>query len=321
MLVGGAAATLPMAARGQQQAMPVIGFLTSAVAGPQSVALLAAFHQGLKEQGYVEGQNVTIEYRWADGRYDRLPSLVAELVKRQVAVIASTGGDTSAHAAKAATTSIPIVFVTSNDPVTSGLVASLNRPGGNITGVYRLSSELLPKGLELLHEVVPNAAEVAFLVNQTNVAVESYIEVVEAAGRTLGRPIRVLKASTDDEIDTAFETLVKLRIGALQIGNDPFFSSRARRLAALTLRHAVPTIYSAPDFVQAGGLMSYGGSLADGYRLVGTYTGRILKGEKSSDLPVQQYTKIELVINLKTARTLGLTIPLPLLGLATEVVE
>jgi putative ABC transport system substrate-binding protein len=319
-LLAGAASTLSLLdARAQQK--PVIGFLSNQTRGPHLDDELAAFHAGLKEHGYTEGRNLVIEYRWSAGRNDRLEGLAAELVQRKVAVIATSGGDASARAAKIATATIPIVFVSANDPVKIGLVASLNKPGGNVTGIYRLSSELLPKGLELISEVVPHAVEVAFLTNPSNPSSGSYVAIVDAAARTLGRRIKSVHASTDAEIDAVFAGLLQAGTGALQIGNDPFFSSRASRLGALTLRHRIPAIYSPPGFVQGGGLMRYGGSLADGYRLVGDYTGRILKGATPAELPVQQHSRVDFVINLQAAKALGLTIPVPLLARADAVIE
>jgi putative ABC transport system substrate-binding protein len=316
-LLGGTAAW-PLAARAQQT-MPVIGFLNSRGAGDDP-HLLAAFRQGLKEAGFVEGQNLAIEYRWAEGQYDRLPALAADLVRRQVAVIAANG--LAARTAKAATTTIPIVFVAGFDPVEVGLVASLNQPGGNITGVSVLDVELGPKRLELLHELVPTANGMAVLVNPTDPArAETISRGLQAAASTLGLRLHVLHASTDHDFDTVFARLAQLQAGGLVIGGEPFFNSRSEQLGALTSRHAVPAIHELPEFAAAGGLMSYGGSLADAYRLVGVYTGRILNGEKPIDLPVQQYTKIELIINLKTARALGLTVPLALLTRADEVIE
>jgi putative ABC transport system substrate-binding protein len=318
--LGSAAVTWPLAARGQQPALSVIGFLNTG-SPDLIVASMRAFRQGLGETGYVEGRNVAIEYRWADDQYDRLPALAADLVRRQVTVIV-TGGTPAAVAAKAATTTIPIVFSMSSDPVEIGLVASLNRPGGNITGTVTLNVEVGPKRLELLHELVPKATVIGLLVNPTNPTnAETLARDMQAAARTLGLGLHVLHASTERDFDTVFANLGQLRAGGLVIGTDPFFSGRSDRLAALALRHAVPTIYQYREFAAAGGLMSYGGSVTDLFHLKGLYTGRILKGEKTADLPVQQSTKVELVINMKTAKALGLTFPLTLLGRADEVIE
>jgi putative tryptophan/tyrosine transport system substrate-binding protein len=316
-LLGGAA-TWPLAARAQQQ-MPVIGFLNGA--SPDGYApYLAAFLQGLKEAGYVEGRNVAIEYRWAEGQYDRLPALVGDLVHRQVSVIAATSTPANL-VAKAATSTIPIVFTTASDPVQIGLVASMSRPGGNVTGVTQLNVELGPKLLELAHELVPTATLVALLVNPSNPSAETLTRNLQAAALTLGLKLHVLRASTEAEIDDVFTAFLHQRAGVLVIGTDAFFNSRTERLAALTVRHSVPAIYQYGEFTAAGGLMSYGGSITDSYRLAGGYTGRILMGEKPADLPVQQATKVELIINLKTAKALGLTVPLSLLGRADEVIE
>jgi putative ABC transport system substrate-binding protein len=316
-VIGGAAAW-PLVARAQQPAMPVIGFLNSGSRDGYA-PMVAAFRQGLKETGYVEGQKVAIEFRWADGQYDRVPAMAAELVRRQVAVIvANTPG---VMAVKAATTTIPIVFTAATDPVKIGLVASLSRPGGNITGVTQLNAVVASKRLELAHELVPAATVIAVLVNPTQPTAETELKDLQAAARTLGLQLHVLHASTERDFDTVFATLVQLRGGALVIGNDTFFFSRSEQLAALALRHAVPAIFPDHVFAAAGGLMSYGGSTLNIYRIAGTYTGRILKGERPSDLPVQQATKIELVINLKTAKTLGLTIPETLLATAGEVIQ
>jgi putative ABC transport system substrate-binding protein len=320
--IGGAAASWflwPLAARAQQSAMPVIGFLGTRGRGddPQ---LLTAFRAGLKEAGFTEGQNVAIEYRFAENEYDRLPTLAADLVQRGVVAIAANGP--AAQAAKTAIATIPIVFTAGFDPVEFGLVASLNHPGGNITGVTILDVELGPKRLELLHELVPTASIVALLVNPTDhVRAETISRNLQAAARILGLQLPVLHASTDREFDAVFASLVELRASGLVIGGDPFFNSRSEQLAALAIRHAVPTIYQLRAFAAGGGLMSYGGSLMDSYRLVGAYTGRILKGEKPADMPVVQATKVELIINLKTAKALGLTVPLSLLGRADEVIE
>jgi putative ABC transport system substrate-binding protein len=312
----GGAAVWPLAARAQQ---PVIGFLNGASAWEYAY-VAAAFRNGLGETGFVEGRNVLIDYRWAEGHYDRLPALAAELVQRQVAVIAATSTP-AGPAAKAATATIPIVFTTGGDPVQMGLVASLNRPGGNVTGVTGLAVELGPKRLELLHELAPRATTIALLLNSTNPAAKTDSKTMQDAARILGLQLRVLHASTEHDFDTVFASLVKLRASGLVIAADPFFISRSERLAALAIRHAVPTIFVFRTFATAGGLMSYGGSLTDVYRLAGVYTGRILKGEKPADLPVQQSTKAELYINLKTAKALGITFPLSLLGRADEVFE
>jgi putative ABC transport system substrate-binding protein len=320
-LLGGAAVAWPVAARAQQPAMPVIGLLASESPDPYANRV-RAFRQGLDETGYVEGRNVTIEYRWAEGRNDRLPALAADLVRRQVSVIAAPGSTPGALAAKAATTKIPIVFVTGADPIAAGLVQSLSRPGGNVTGVATLNVEVGPKRLQLLHEVVPAASTMALLVNPTNPTLaDALVRDAQAAARPLGLQLHVLHARTAPDFDKAFASVAELRAGALVIGADIYFNSQIEQLAALTLRHAVPAIYQLRAFATAGGLMSYGGSLTDAYRLAGIYTGRILKGENPADLPVQQGTKVELFINLKTAKALGLTVPLPLLARADEVVE
>jgi ABC-type uncharacterized transport system substrate-binding protein len=318
-LFGGAAAAWPLAAGAQQPAMPVIGFLNGGSPGPYA-PYVAAFRQGLKEAGYIEGENVTIEYRWLEGQYDRAPSMAAELVRRQVAVIvANSPGNL---AAKAATTTIPIVFTTAGDPVQLGFVASLSRPGGNLTGVTQLNVEVGPKRLELAHELVPAATIIGLLVNPANPTLaEPITRNLQEASRTLGLKLHVLHASTEREIEMAFATLLQLRAGALVIGSDPFLNIQSEQLAALALRQALPAIFQYRQFAAAGGLASYGGSIADAYRTAGVYTGRILKGEKPADLPVQQSTKVELIINLKTAKALGLTVSLPLLGRADEVIE
>jgi putative ABC transport system substrate-binding protein len=318
-LIGGAAAW-PRAARAQQPAMPVIGVLNSSSPDADGDRMLA-YRRGLRETGYVEGRNVTIEYRWADGQNDRLPSMAADLVRRGVNVIV-TGGTPATLAAKAATTTIPIVFILSTDPVEAGLVASLNRPGGNLTGVTGLNVELAPKKLELLHELLPAATIMALLVNPTNaIAAKNESRAVQAAARTLGLQLHVLHASTERDFDSVFASLVQLRADALVIGSDLFFTSRSERLAALTVRHAVPSIYQFREFAAAGGLMSYGGSITEWGHQGGIHTGRILAGGKPADLPVQQVAKVELVINMKTAKALGLTFPITLLGRADEVIE
>ena len=317
-LLGGAAAW-PFAARAQQAAMPEIGFLGSD-SRDRRASRLRAFQQGLSETGYLEGRNVAIEYRWAEGQTDRLPAMAADLARRQVAVIASLGGIPSAMAAKAATQTIPVVFVVGGDPVELGLVASVNRPGSNLTGAITLNVELGPKRLELLHELVPMATVMALLVNPTNPNAEIQTRDTQAAARALGRQLHVLNAKTEHDFDAVFATLVQLR-GALVVGAGAPFIGRSEQLAALAVRHAVPAIFQGGDFAESGGLMSYGGSIADAHRLAGVYTGRILKGEKPTDLPVQQITKVELIINLKTAKGLGLTVPLSLIGRADEVIE
>ena len=303
-----------------QPAMPVIGFLDPKSAGA-SAHFVSAFRQGLKEGGYVEGQNIAIEFRWAEGRNDQLPTMAADLVRRQVAVIAAIS-PSAAVAAKSATTTIPIVFQSGSDPVELGLVASLNRPGGTITGISRLATELVPKLLELLHETAPNADNIAFLMNPTSVNAEVKTHEAQAAAHSLGlKQLLVLTAGTATEIDSAFVTMAERRANALLIGQDVFFNNQVEQLAAMALRNKLPAIYSLREFAAAGGLMSYGASLADQYRLVGVYVGRILKGEKPANLPVQQATKVELIINLKTANALSLSVPVPLLGRADQVIE
>jgi putative ABC transport system substrate-binding protein len=316
-LLGGAAAAWPLAARAQQAAMPVIGFLypTSPDTIPDRVR---GFRQGLKDLGFAEGENVAIEYRSADGQFDRLPALAAELVRRQVAVIAA-GNLASALAAKAATTTIPIVFVVAEDPVRLGLVSSLARPGGNLTGMNFFNTEVTAKRLALLRELVPGATRVAVLVNPANP--ETTLRDVEPAARAMGLQLQVLKAGTNREIDAAFATFVRERPDALFVGGDSFFVSRRFQLVNLASRHAVPATFSNRDFAEVGGLISYGGNPADANRQVGVYTGRILKGAKPADLPVVQASKLELVINAQTARTIGLTVPPSLLAIADEVIE
>jgi ABC-type uncharacterized transport system substrate-binding protein len=318
-LLGGAAAAWPLAARAQQ-ALPVVGFMDSG-SRIANAHLVAALWQGLNETGYVEGQNVAIEYRWAEGDYNRLPGLAAELVRRVVAVIVATGGEPSARAAQAATTTIPIVFDSSSSPVELGMVASLNRPGGNMTGVNQMVEELVAKELGLLHELTPRAHVIAMLVDPNNPRTESIVRHGHAAVSTLDCDLRVLTAGSEQDLDTAFVTLGQQRIGALFVSPNPFFYNRRDRIVALAARHAVPTLYVRREFATAGGLMSYGTSLADTYRQVGIYAGRVLKGAKPADLPVVQPTRFDLVINLKTAKALGLEIPPTLLARADEVIE
>jgi ABC-type uncharacterized transport system substrate-binding protein len=320
-LLSGAAVAWPLAARAQQASMPVIGYL-----GAQSPELWAsrvrAFRQGLNEAGYVEGRNVAIEYRWAEGRYDRFPALVADFVERKVTLIAAAGSTPATVAAKAATSTIPIIFLTAADPVQAGFVASLNRPGGNLTGVTVLSLELAPKQLELLHEFVPTAKVVALLLNPTNaVLAEAQSRGMPAMAHKLGLELHVLYARTEGEFDGVFASLAQLRASGLVIGGETLFTTGSKQLAALALRHAVPAIYQFREFAAAGGLISYGASLLDAHRLVGVYAGEILKGENPAYLPVQQATRLEMVINLKTAKTLGLTVPQSLLVAADEVIE
>jgi len=316
-LLGGAVAW-PLAVRAQQPAMPVIGFLQTGAPGA-TAHLTAAFHRGLKEAGYVEGQNVEVVYRYADGQYDRLPALVADLVRHQVALIGAFGPP-AAQAAKAATTTIPIVF-TSSDPVRFGLVASINRPGGNATGVFVLTTDLEGKRLELLGELVSASAPVAVLINPTGEYAEKQAKDLQAGALRIGRQILILNASSERDIDDAFRTLIARQAAALLVAGDVFFDSRREQLIALAAYHGIPAIYQFREYVLAGGLMTYGTSITDSYRQAGVYAGRVLKGEKPGDLPVVQPTKFDLVINLKTAKALGLTIPDKLLALADEVIE
>jgi putative tryptophan/tyrosine transport system substrate-binding protein len=318
-LMGASMAAWPRAARTQQPAMPVIGFLHGASPGAYT-SRITAFRQGLKEAGYVEGHNVAIEYRWAEGHYDRLPALAADLVRRQVAEIVSVGTP-AALAAKAASSTIPIVILVGIDPVQIGLVASLNRPGGNVTGLAALTVEVEAKRLEVLHELLRTSAAVALLVNPNNPQTEPETKGVLDAARSLGLQLHVLDASTEVEIDAAFEKLIELRAGGLLVSVDTFLTSQRDQIVALAARHAVPAIYGYRAFPVAGGLMSYGLDIADAYRQVGIYAGKILKGTKPADLPVQQAARVEFVINLKTAKTLGLTFPITLLGRADEVIE
>ena len=307
-------------ARGQQPAMPMVGFLGAPSAAPYA-RYVAAVHQGLKEVGYIEHQNVAMEYRWADGQYDRLPALAADLVSRRVAVIVPIGGAPAVLAAKSATSSTPIVFNLGADPIQLGLVANLNRPGGNITGVAMMTLEIETKRLELLHELAPTSAPIAVLLNRSNAQAQSQETEIQRAARVIGRQVLVLNAGTEHEIEQAFTALARERAGALLVGGDPFFMSQAVLFVVLTARHAIPTIYPFRSYVDAGGLMSYGTSLPDAYRLTGVYTGRVLKGEKPADLPIVQPTKFELVLNVKTARAVGISIPPTLLARADEVIE
>ena len=317
-LIGGAAAAWPLAARAQQPALPVVGFINPASAKDYEPQL-SAFLKGLSEAGYVDGRNVAIEYRWAEGQHDRLPAMAADLVRRQVTVIAATTTP-AALAAKAATATIPIVFEIGGDPIQLGLVAKLSRPGGNVTGVSQLSVEVAPKRLELLHELVPAASIMALLVNPTDRPGVS-IKEAQSAARTLGLELHILNASTDRDFDEVFAKLIQLQAGGLVVGGGAFLNSRSEQLGALALHHGVPAISRGREFVVAGGLLSYGASITVAYRLAGNYTGRILKGEKPADLPVQQATKVDFYINLKTAKALGLNVPPSMQARADEMIE
>jgi putative ABC transport system substrate-binding protein len=319
-LLGGAVVAWPLAARAQQSSMPVVGWLNSETPDGGYGLLAAAFRQGLSETGFVEGRNVAIEYRWAQGQIDRLPALAAELVRHQVTVIAAAG-TVSARAAKAATTTIPVVFSVATDPVAMGLIASLNRPGGNLTGVANLMVELGQKQLELLHQLVPAVTSMAVLINPILPASESQARDLQAAARKLGLDLRILHASNEHDLDTVFAKMVDLRVGALAITADAFFLSRREQIVALAAHHSLPAISPWREAAAAGALMSYGTSDTDGYRQIGSYAGRILKGEKPADMPVQQSTKFELIINLKTAKALGIEVPLQIQQLADEVIE
>lgn len=318
--LAGCAAALPLAARAQQ-AMPVIGFLHLGSAD-KSAGLLRSFRDGLADTGFREGQNVTIEYRWADGDYNKLSALAADLVARRVTVLAAPGSGPAALAAKAATTTIPVVFRVGVDPVEAGIVDSLNRPGGNLTGVAMLGVGLAPKRLELMHELLPGATSFGVLINPTNPVVSNVtMRETQAAASALGLKLQIAHANTEAEYDPAFAALVRQGVSGLVVGGDGSFTNRAALLGTLSLQHRLPTIYQFREFVTAGGLVSYGGSNPESYRLAGVYTGRILKGEKPGDLPVQQVSKVEMIVNLKSAKALGMNVPLPLLGRADEVVE
>src|SRR5215510_1880879 len=320
-VIASSAAAWPLAAHAQQAATPVIGYLD--VGSPEgSAPIVTAFRKGLARTGQVEGRNVTIKYRWADGRNDRLPELAADLVRQKVTVIATPGSTAAALAAKATTTTTPIIFAIGADPVAAGLVPTLNRPGGNVTGVATLNAEVGPKRLELLHQIIPAASVFALLTNPTNPVIsEPLSRDAQASARTLGIRLHVLHASSDGEIEAAFAALRGLKAGGVVIGSDQFFNSRSRQLAALALQHSLPAVYQYREFTAAGGLVSYGASLTDAFELAGVYTGRILNGEKPADLPVQQSTKVELTVNLKTAKALGLTIPPSVLVAADDVIE
>jgi putative tryptophan/tyrosine transport system substrate-binding protein len=319
-LIGGAAASWPLAGRAQQPTLPVVGFLGTGSAESDAFRA-AAVRQGLMEAGYVEGRNVAFEYRWAEDQYERLPALAADLARRDVAVIIAIGGITSAVAAKPATATIPIIFAIGADPIKVGLVASLNRPGGNMTGVAFLVATLVAKQFEVLHETVPKTALIGYLVNPTVANYEADTKEALAAAESVDQKLLVLQARTDSELEAAFVTLVQQRVGALVVGGDPFFLTRRAKIVELAAQHKVPAIYPLKEYAMAGGLMSYGTSITEALRVAGLYAGRILKGEKPGDLPVQQSTKVELVVNLKTAKGLGLTVPLSLLGRADEVIE
>jgi putative tryptophan/tyrosine transport system substrate-binding protein len=322
-LLGGAAMSAngwPLPARAQPAAIPLIGFLNPNPAA-RSAHYVTSFRQGLGETGYVEGRNVAIDYRWADDHNDRLAGLATDLVQRRPALIVAASGDSAPLAVKAATTTIPILFISASDPVQIGLAASLARPGANLTGVSRMGAELMPKRMEILCEVAPNALVVDLLVNPQGAITAAATKDVEAAARTLGRKLRVHSASDERELEDSFQELTRLRSSALLIMADSFFRSRSAEIGALSLRYAIPAMFSSPEFTAGGGLVNYESSLTDSFRLIGNYAGRILKGDKPSELPVQQPTRFELVVNLKTARALGITVPLPLLARADEVIE
>ena len=316
----GTAATWSLAARAQQPTLPIVGYLSSRGA-TEDAPFVAAFLSGLNETGYVQGRNVAIEYRFADNQYDRLPTLAADFVRLGASVLMTGGAPSAPAAVKALTTSLPIVFVTGGDPVASGLVASLDRPGGNLTGINVLNTELSAKRVQLIHEIKFSASVIAALINPHNPNAASQLKEFQTAADAVGSRLQVVQASTEGELDGAFATVAKLRAGGLVIGSDAFLNGQSGKLSALALSHSMPAIFSTHKFATAGGLMSYGASIAEAFRLAGNYVGRILKGEKPADLPVQQSTKVELIINLKTAKALGITVPLPLLGRADEVIE
>jgi putative tryptophan/tyrosine transport system substrate-binding protein len=319
-LIGSTAASWPLAARAEQSVMPLVGFQHPGLSTSSAYAV-AAFHRGLKECGFVEGRNVAIEYRWAEGQYNRLPEFAADLVRRQVAVIVAGGGVWSGLTAKRATSIIPIVFVGTADPVKLGLVSSFSQPGGNVTGIAMLSVELMAKRLELLHQLIPNGVTIGALVNPSNPIAEAETRDVEKAASSLGRVVIISKASSESQLEASFLSFVEQRVGALLVVSDALFNSERTKIAALAARHAMPAIYEIREFIEAGGLMSYGASFVDGYRRAGVYTGRILNGEKPAGLPVQQSVKVELVLNLKAAKALGLSFPITLLARADEVIE
>ena len=319
--IAGSATVWPLVARAQQPPVPIVGFLSTNTSDAVLPKFVPAFVRGLSEGGFIDGQNVAIEYRWASGRYDRLTEQAAELIRRPVNVIVAVGGTGSALAAKAASTTIPIIFNLGSDPVKLGLVASFNRPGGNITGVCYLADDLVPKLLETLHEAMPGATVIAVISNPKFPDSESNLHTAQAAARALGQKLVVLNATTANEITSAFKSIVERQAGALVVMPDPFLTSRRQQLVSLAAHHALPTIYPWPEFTKLGGLMSYGTDLPDAYHQVGVYTAKVLKGAKPAELPVQRAVKVELILNLKTAKTLGITFPLPLLGRADEVIE
>jgi putative ABC transport system substrate-binding protein len=321
-VIAGSAVAWPLAARAQQAAMPVVGFMNTLNSADQIASdLSAAFRQGLKQTGFVEGQNVTVEYRWAEGQYERLPEFATDLVGRKVDVIAATGGEPSPQAAKAATQTIPIVFTANGDPVREGLVASVNMPGGNVTGFTIFGPAAVTKRVELMHELVPQASVIGYLMNPNHPSGEIEMQAAETAARSLGKKMPVFKASNEPDLDTTFAIIVQQQVGALVVASDPFFWSRRGKVVSLAARYGLPAIYYLPEFSRDGGLTAYGNNLPDMYRLVGVYVGRILKGEKPADLPVEQPTKFDLVINLKTAKSLGIAVPNKMIALADEVIE